>query len=316
MSAPILYIVLPCYNEEAILPSSIEHLTKLYGELISNRSINDVSRLLFVNDGSMDNTWNIIEEASGSNPYVCGVKLAKNVGHQNAILAGMESAKEHADVVVTIDADLQDDITKIPEMLQKFAEGADIVYGVKKERKADSFFKRTTALLFYKLMNALGVHTVYNHADFRLMSKRAIEALSRYRERNLFLRGIIPQLGYKTDTVLEDLREREAGESKYTLSKMMNLAVDGITSFTIKPVRLIFTLGMVFVLLAIIMLIYVICVVVQGKTVAGWASLMLSMWFIGGCILIGLGIVGEYVGKIYLEVKDRPRYNIDKEIIQ
>ena len=316
MSAPILYIVLPCYNEEAILPSSIEHLTKLYGELISNQSISDSSRLLFVNDGSMDNTWNIIEETSGSNPYVCGVKLAKNVGHQNAILAGMESAKEHADVVVTIDADLQDDITKIPEMLQKFAEGADIVYGVKKERKADSFFKRTTALLFYKLMNALGVHTVYNHADFRLMSKRAIEALSRYRERNLFLRGIIPQLGYKTDTVLEDLREREAGESKYTLSKMMNLAVDGITSFTIKPVRLIFTLGMVFVLLAIIMLIYVICVVVQGKTVAGWASLMLSMWFIGGCILIGLGIVGEYVGKIYLEVKDRPRFNIEKEIIR
>ena len=316
MSAPVLYIVLPCYNEEAILPSSIEHLTQLYGELISGQSISEASRLLFVNDGSADNTWNIIEEASGSNPYVCGVKLAKNVGHQNAILAGMESAKEHADVVVTIDADLQDDITKIPEMLQKFAEGADIVYGVKKERKADSFFKRTTALLFYKLMNALGVHTVYNHADFRLMSKRAIQALSGYRERNLFLRGIIPQLGYKTDTVLEDLREREAGESKYTLSKMMNLAVDGITSFTIKPVRLIFTLGMVFVLLAVIMLIYVICVVVQGKTVAGWASLMLSMWFIGGCILIGLGIVGEYVGKIYLEVKDRPRYNIEKEIIR
>lgn len=316
MSAPVLYIVLPCYNEEAILPSSIEHLTQLYGELISGQSISEASRLLFVNDGSVDNTWNIIEEASGSNPYICGVKLAKNVGHQNAILAGMESAKEHADVVVTIDADLQDDITKIPEMLQKFAEGADIVYGVKKERKADSFFKRTTALLFYKLMNALGVHTVYNHADFRLMSKRAIQALSGYRERNLFLRGIIPQLGYKTDTVLEDLREREAGESKYTLSKMMNLAVDGITSFTIKPVRLIFTLGMVFVLLAVIMLIYVICVVVQGKTVAGWASLMLSMWFIGGCILIGLGIVGEYVGKIYLEVKDRPRYNIEKEIIR
>ena len=316
MSAPILYIVLPCYNEEAVLPSSIEHLTQLYGELISSQTISEASRLLFVNDGSADNTWSIIEEASGSNPYVCGVKLAKNVGHQNAILAGMESAKEHADVVITIDADLQDDITKIPEMLQKFAEGADIVYGVKKERKADSFFKRTTALLFYKLMNALGVHTVYNHADFRLMSKRAIEALSRYRERNLFLRGIIPQLGYKTDTVLEDLREREAGESKYTLSKMMNLAVDGITSFTIKPVRLIFTLGMVFVLLAIIMLIYVLCMVFQGKTVAGWASLMLSMWFIGGCILIGLGIVGEYVGKIYLEVKDRPRYNIEKEIIR
>ena len=316
MQAPVLFTVLPCYNEEAVLHSSIRQMTDLYTTLISEGTIDGNSRLLFVNDGSRDATWSIIEESSAANPLVCGVKLARNVGHQNAILAGMETAKDHADVVVTIDADLQDDTTKIPEMLQKFAEGADIVYGVKKERKADSFFKRTTALMFYKLMKALGVHTVYNHADFRLMSKRAVEALSGYRERNLFLRGIIPQLGYKTDTVEEDLREREAGESKYTLSKMLNLAVDGITSFTIKPVRLIFTLGMVFVLLAIIMLVYVICVVVQGKTVAGWASLMLSMWFIGGCILIGLGIVGEYVGKIYLEVKDRPRYNIEKTLIQ
>ena len=316
MQAPVLFTVLPCYNEEAVLHSSIRQMTDLYTTLISEGTIHGNSRLLFVNDGSRDATWSIIEESSAANPLVCGVKLARNVGHQNAILAGMETAKDHADVVVTIDADLQDDITKIPEMLQKFTEGADIVYGVKKERKADSFFKRTTALMFYKLMKALGVHTVYNHADFRLMSKRAVKALSGYRERNLFLRGIIPQLGYKTDTVEEDLREREAGESKYTLSKMLNLAVDGITSFTIKPVRLIFTLGMVFVLLAIIMLIYVICVVVQGKTVAGWASLMLSMWFIGGCILIGLGIVGEYVGKIYLEVKDRPRYNIEKTLIQ
>ncbi len=316
MQAPVLFTVLPCYNEEAVLHSSIRQMTDLYTTLISEGTIHGNSRLLFVNDGSRDATWSIIEEASAANPLVCGVKLARNVGHQNAILAGMETAKDHADVVVTIDADLQDDITKIPEMLQRFAEGADIVYGVKKERKADSFFKRTTALMFYKLMKALGVHTVYNHADFRLMSRRAVEALSGYRERNLFLRGIIPQLGYKTDTVEEDLREREAGESKYTLSKMLNLAVDGITSFTIKPVRLIFTLGMVFVLLAIIMLVYVICVVVQGKTVAGWASLMLSMWFIGGCILIGLGIVGEYVGKIYLEVKDRPRYNIEKTLLQ
>lgn len=316
MSAPILFIVLPSYNEEAVLPSSIEHLTQLYGQLIMDHTISESSRLLFVNDGSADRTWDIIEEASRTNPYVCGVKLAKNVGHQNAILSGMETAKEYADVVITMDADLQDDIAKIPEMLQKFADGADIVYGVKNERKADSFFKRTTALLFYKLMNTLGVRTVYNHADFRLMSKRALEALSGYRERNLFLRGIIPQLGYKTDSVYENLREREAGESKYTLSKMMNLAIDGITSFSIKPVRLIFSLGLVFVLLAVIMLIYVLCVVIQGKTVAGWASLMLSMWFIGGCILIGLGIVGEYVGKIYLEVKDRPRYNIEKTLIQ
>lgn len=316
MSSPILFIVLPSYNEEAVLPSSIEHLTRLYGQLVSDNAINEASRLLFVNDGSVDRTWDIIEEVSQNNPLVCGIKLAKNVGHQNAILAGMERAKDYADVVITMDADLQDDINKIPEMLQKYADGADIVYGVKNERKADSFFKRTTALLFYKLMNVLGVRTVYNHADFRLMSKRALEALSGYRERNLFLRGIIPQLGYKTDSVYENLREREAGVSKYTLSKMMNLAIDGITSFSIKPVRLIFSLGLVFVLLAVIMLIYVLCVLIQGKTVAGWASLMLSMWFIGGCILIGLGIVGEYVGKIYLEVKDRPRYNIEKEIIR
>lgn len=316
MSSPILFIVLPSYNEEAVLPSSIEHLTRLYCQLVSDNAINEASRLLFVNDGSVDRTWDIIEEASQSNPLVCGIKLAKNVGHQNAILAGMERAKEYADVVITMDADLQDDINKIPEMLQKFADGADIVYGVKNERKADSFFKRTTALLFYRLMNILGVRTVYNHADFRLMSKRALEALSGYRERNLFLRGIIPQLGYKTDSVYENLRDREAGVSKYTLSKMMNLAIDGITSFSIKPVRLIFSLGLVFVLLAVIMLIYVLCVLIQRKTVAGWASLMLSMWFIGGCVLIGLGIVGEYVGKIYLEVKDRPRYNIEKEIIR
>lgn len=316
MSAPILFIVLPSYNEEAVLPSSIGHLTQLYGQLISDQVISESSRLLFVNDGSVDRTWEIIESAAQDNPFVCGIKLAKNVGHQNAILAGMETAKDFADVVITMDADLQDDITKIPEMLQKFADGADIVYGVKNERKADSYFKRVTALLFYKLMRFLGVHTVYNHADFRLMSRRAVEALSGYRERNLFLRGIIPQLGYKTDMVYENLREREAGQSKYTLNKMMNLAIDGITSFTTKPVRLIFSLGLVFVLLAILMLVYVLCVVIQGKTVAGWASLMLSMWFIGGCILIGLGIVGEYVGKIYLEVKDRPRYNIEKTLIQ
>lgn len=316
MQAPVLFSVLPCYNEEAVLHSSIQRMSDLYKSLISDQSIHENSRLLFVNDGSRDSTWDIIEETSRSNPFVCGIKLAKNVGHQNAILSGMETAKDHADVIVTIDADLQDDISKIPEMLQKYAEGADIVYGVKNERKADSRFKRSTAVLFYKLMKLLGVQTVYNHADFRLMSRRAVEALSHYRERNLFLRGIIPQLGYKTDVIYEDLRPRVAGESKYTLSKMLNLAVDGITSFTIKPVRLIFTLGMIFVLLAIAMLVYVLCMVFQGKTVAGWASLMLSMWFIGGCILIGLGIVGEYVGKIYLEVKDRPRYNIEKELIQ
>ena len=316
MSAPILFIVLPSYNEEAVLPSSIGHLTKLYGQLISDKVISESSRLLFVNDGSADRTWEIIESASRDNPFVCGVKLAKNVGHQNAILAGMETAKDYADVVITMDADLQDDIAKIPEMLEKFANGADIVYGVKNERKADSFFKRMTAQLFYKLMNSLGVHTVYNHADFRLMSRRAINALAGYQERNLFLRGIIPQLGYKTDLVYENLREREAGVSKYTLSKMMNLAIDGMTSFSSRPVRLVIVLGVIFILIALGILIYVFSSLLKGNTVAGWASLMLSVWFIGGCILICLGIVGEYVGKIYVEVKGRPRYNIEERIIK
>ena len=316
MSIPVLFTVLPCYNEEAVLHSSISQMTTLYQRLIAGQTISSSSRLLFVNDGSIDRTWDIIEEQAQSNSFVCGIKLAKNVGHQNAILAGMEKAKEIADVIITIDADLQDDIEKIPEMLQKYSNGDDIVYGVKNERKADSFFKRSTAIVFYKLMKFLGVHTVYNHADFRLMSRRAVEALSGYRERNLFLRGIIPQIGYKTDVVYEDLRAREAGSSKYTLTKMLNLAVDGITSFSIKPIHFIFTLGLVFVLLAVIMLVYVLLMVAQGRTVAGWASLMLSMWFIGGCILISIGIVGEYIGKIYMEVKDRPRYNVETSLIQ
>ena len=316
MSNPILFIVLPCFNEEAVLDSSIAQLSELYGKLITDNSISAQSRFLFVNDGSKDNTWSIIQENSATNPLVCGIKLAKNVGHQNAILAGMETAVKYADVIITMDADLQDDINKVPEMLQKFMDGADIVYGVKNERKVDSRFKRATAKIFYSLMNWLGVNTVYNHADFRLMSKRAVEALSGYKERNLFLRGIIPQLGFKTEVIYEDLRPRQAGESKYTLSKMMNLAVDGITSFSIKPVRLVVSLGIVFILIALGILIYVLCMVAQSKTVAGWASLMLSMWFIGGCLLVCMGIVGEYVGKIYLEVKERPRFVIEETLLQ
>lgn len=316
MTRPVLFTVLPCYNEEAVLQSSFAKMTGLYKSLLEEERISPDSRLLFVNDGSKDRTWELIEEESRTNPYVCGVKLAGNVGHQSAILAGMETAVGHADAIITIDADIQDDISKIPEMLDKFRDGADIVYGVKNERKVDSRFKRATARLFYRLMHVLGVKTVYNHADFRLMSKRAVQALASYRERNLFLRGIIPQLGFKTDSVYEDLRPREAGESKYTLGKMMNLAIDGITSFSIKPVRLVFTLGIVFIVLSLIMFIYVICMLAKGSTVAGWASLILSVWFIGGCILVGLGIVGEYVGKIYIEVKDRPRYHIEQLLLK
>lgn len=316
MESVKLALVLPCFNEEEVLPSSMHRLTLFYDELVESGAISPESRLVFVNDGSRDRTWDIIEEGFKNNHYICGVNLAGNVGHQNAILAGMTAAKDIADAVVTIDADLQDDIHKIPEMLDKYREGCDVVYGVKNERKADSWFKRTTAILFYKLMKALGVKSVYNHADFRLLSKRAVNEICKYRERNLFLRGIIPLIGYKTDVIYEDLSEREAGKSKYTLKKMLNLAIDGVTSFSIKPVRLILLLGLLFILLSIVILIYVLVCYFQQKTVAGWASIIMSLWFIGGCILAGLGIIGEYIGKIYLEVKDRPRYNVEKVILQ
>ena len=313
---PTLFIVLPCYNEEEALPESIERLNSFFDGLISDGTISGSSRLLFVNDGSRDRTWEIIQEAHSSNKYVCGVNLAANAGHQCAILSGMETAKDYADIVVTMDADLQDDLNKIPEMIRKYVEGADIVYGVKNERKADSWFKRTTARLFYRLMSHLGVKSIYNHADFRLLSRRALEQLSHYRERNLFLRGIIPMLGYKTDIVYEDLAPRKAGESKYSLSKMMNLAVDGITSFSIMPVRMVLLLGIVFLFIALCILIYVLCMFFGGNTAPGWSSIMLSIWFVGGVVLVGLGIVGEYIGRIYLEVKDRPRYNIESKLIK
>ena len=298
----ILYLVLPCYNEEAVLPLSIDSLTSFIQQEIQAGNISPHSRALFVNDGSTDKSWDIISDNHKINPFICGINLAANVGHQNALLAGMETAKDLADVVVTLDADLQDDITKIPEMLDLFKQGCDIVYGVKVERKADSFFKRTSAKLYYRLMNSLGVKTVNNHADFRLMSKRAVEQLFQYQERNLYLRGIIPLLGYKTGTVYEELRPRAAGESKYTLRKMINLAVNGITSFSIKPPRLVTGLGIIFLLLSVVILIYVIISLIRGVAVSGWSSLILSLWFIGGCILLGLGIIGEYVGRIYLEV--------------
>ena len=316
MESVKLALVLPCFNEEEVLPSSIHRLTTFYDGLIQSGTISPDSRLVFVNDGSKDNTWSIIQDGFENNPYVCGVNLAGNVGHQNAILAGMTTAKDFADAIVTIDADLQDDLEKIPEMLDKFGQGCDIVYGVKNERKADSWFKRTTAVLFYKLMNSLGVKSIYNHADFRLMSKRAVEEVCKYRERNLYLRGIIPLVGYKTDMVYEDLSEREAGKSKYTLKKMLNLALDGVTSFSIKPVRFIFFLGIIFIFLSLVILVYVAVSFFQHKAVAGWTSIILSLWFIGGCILSGLGIIGEYIGKIYLEVKDRPRFNIERTVLK
>ncbi len=316
MKQDILYIVVPCYNEQEVLPITTPKLIEQLNALVEAQLIDKESRILYVNDGSIDNTWQLIEQYTQQHPQVCGVKLAGNVGHQNALLAGLEAASERADITISIDADLQDDVAVMRDMVQKYHEGCDIVYGVRRERKTDTWFKRNSALAFYKLMKRLGVKSIYNHADYRLMSRRAVKQLLNYRERNLFLRGIVPLVGYKTDSVFYDRSERLAGESKYPLSKMINFAVNGITSFSIKPVRMVLTLGIIFTLIALGILVYVLIAYFSGRTVSGWASLILSLWFIGGCVLIGLGIVGEYIGKIYIEVKDRPRYNIEKEIIQ
>ena len=316
MKQDILYIVVPCYNEQEVLPITTPKLIEQLNALVEAQLIDKESRILYVNDGSIDDTWQLIEQYTQQHPQVCGVKLAGNVGHQNALLAGLEAASERADITISIDADLQDDVAVMRDMVQKYHEGCDIVYGVRRERKTDTWFKRNSALAFYKRMKRLGVKSIYNHADYRLMSRRAVKQLLNYRERNLFLRGIVPLVGYKTDSVFYDRSERLAGESKYPLSKMINFAVNGITSFSIKPVRMVLTLGIIFTLIALGILVYVLIAYFSGRTVSGWASLILSLWFIGGCVLIGLGIVGEYIGKIYIEVKDRPRYNIEKEIIQ
>lgn len=311
---PVLYIVVPCFNEQEALPHSHERLSKLIEEMIAQGSIGAESKLLYVDDGSRDNTWEIIEKLSSESNRVAGVKLACNSGHQNALMAGLAAAVEHCDITVSIDADLQDDINVIPQMVERYRGGCDIVFGVRRERKSDSWLKRTTAGMFYRLMERLGVDTINNHADYRLMSRRAVMALLDYKERNLFIRGIVTKLGYKTDCVYYDRAARIAGESGYSLRKMMNFAIDGITSFSVKPVRLVFMMGVLFLLIALIMLIYVLTAVALGRSVSGWPSLILSVWLVGAFILIGLGIIGEYVGKIYIEVKNRPRYNIDTTV--
>ena len=312
---PILYIVVPCYNEQDMLPISNEQLTTFLRGLVEEDIVNAESRVMYVDDGSHDKTWELISEYAHANSSVTGVKLAGNVGHQNALLAGLTTAKDYADIMVSIDADLQDDISVIREMIEKYKSGCDIVYGVRNKRTTDTWFKRTTALGFYKLMRSLGVKSVYNHADYRLMSRRAVEQLCQYRERNLFLRGIVPLIGYKTANVYYDRMERVAGESKYPLSKMMNFAVDGITSFSVKPVRMILFSGIIFLLISFLILIYVLYSLFADKAVPGWSSLILSIWFVGGCILVAIGIIGEYIGKIYIETKDRPRYNIEEKIL-
>lgn len=308
-----LAIVVPCYNEEEVLKIASEALRGVLNDLIAKGKIAEDSFILFVNDGSKDRTWELIEEEHAAHPVqVYGVKLAGNVGHQFALTAGLITAKDLSDVTVSIDADLQDDVAVIEEMIDRFHEGCDIVYGVRKERKTDTFFKRTTAQGFYKLMDVMGVKTVYNHADFRLMSKRAVEEFSKYRETNLFLRGMVPLIGYKTDNVYYDRKERVAGESKYPLKKMLALAFNGISSFSVKPISMILGLGLVIVFFSAMALVYALISYFTGNVEPGWTSLILSVWLLGGLQLLAIGLVGQYIGKIYIEVKQRPRYNIEK----
>ena len=296
-----LAIVVPCYNEEEVLKIASEALRGVLDDLVRKEKISADSFILFVNDGSKDRTWELIEEEHSTYPVqVCGVKLAGNVGHQYALTAGLITAMEMSDVTISIDADLQDDINVIEDMIDKFHEGNDIVYGVRKERKTDTFFKRTTAQAFYKLMKLMGVKTVYNHADFRLMSKRAVEQFSKYRESNLFIRGMIPLIGYQTDSVYYDRKERVAGESKYPLKKMLALAFNGISSFSIKPISMIMGMGLFIVFISVLAAVYALISYATGHVVQGWTSLILSIWFLGGLQLLAIGLVGQYIGKIYI----------------
>lgn len=308
---PCLTIVVPCYNEEPVLEQTTQHLLAVLEGM--QEIVSPDSRILYVDDGSHDATWSMIEQLHAEDRRIAGISLAHNSGHQNALMAGLTTAIRFADLTVTIDADLQDDETVIKEMVQLALQGNDIVYGVRSSRTTDTWFKRTTAQAFYRLMGKMGVKTVYNHADYRLMSRRAVEALLHYEERNLFLRGLVPLLGYKTAQVEYARKERQAGESKYPLTKMLNLAFDGITSFSMSLVHMVLWLGLIFLLIALGITIWVIVCLVQHKAITGWSSLILSIWFCSGCVLIGLGIVGEYIGKIYMEVKRRPRFNIKDE---
>ena len=305
-----LATVSPCYNEEEVLRHSVERLTALFERMISEGLISEDSMMVFVNDGSRDRTWQIIRELHAENKFVKGINMSRNVGHQNAIMAGMMTAREWADAVVTIDADLQDDIECIPQMVRHFEAGNDIVYGVKVSREADPFMKKFTAQAFYKLQSSMGVESVYNHADFRLMSRRALDMLATYPEHNLYLRGLIPQIGLQHTTVDDVISERFAGQSKYTLHKMLRLALNGITAFSVKPLFLIFNLGVLFLIIAFCIGIYVVRALIIGTAVPGWSSLILSIWLVGGFVLISLGIVGTYLGQIYTEVKHRPLYHV------
>ena len=307
-----LMIVVPCYNEEQVLPETAKRLTQKMKALVDGGQCGADSRVLLVDDGSKDKTWEIIEALHQENPMFEGLKLSRNRGHQNALLAGLMTARKHCDVSISMDADLQDDINALDGFLAEYQKGCDVVYGVRKKRQTDTFFKRRTALLFYRLMKGLGVDIMYNHADYRLMSRRALEGLASFREVNLFLRGLAPLVGYQTGVVYYDRSERFAGESKYPFKKMLAFAIDGITSFSVKPLRLITTLGVVILIISLLMLLYTLISWIWGKTVIGWTSTLASIWMIGGIQLFCLGVIGEYIGKIYNETKHRPRFIIER----
>lgn len=311
---PVLFIVIPCYNEQEALPITAKRLTALTDDMIAREIIDPASRIVLVNDGSRDDTWKVITGLHAADPRFEGVKLAHNVGHMNALWAGMTLSAERCDCVITIDADLQDDVNAMYGFLEEYQKGADVVYGVRSSRRTDTVFKRTTAQGFYKLMGKLGVNMVYNHADYRLLSRRALQALLSFGEVNMFLRGMVPMLGFNTAKVYYERGERVAGESKYPLKKMVAFAMEGITSLSNKPIRYVLLLGALCALLGLVMAVYVIVSLARGKTVAGWASLMMSIWLLGGLQLMALGLIGEYVGKIYMETKRRPKFILEEHL--
>lgn len=307
-----LYIVVPCYKEEEVLPETAKRLREKMSSLMEQKKISPDSKVVFINDGSTDRTWEIICRFHEEDKLFCGINLSRNRGHQNALLAGLMTARDYADMVISMDADLQDDIDAVDEMVNRYLEGYDIVYGVRSSRKKDSFFKRFTAESYYKFIRFMGADVVFNHADYRLMSKRALEGLSEFTEVNLFLRGIVPQIGYKSTVVTYERQERFAGESKYPLKKMLSLAFEGITSFSVKPIRMVANLGAIIAAVSVIFLIWSVCVKLFGQSVDGWSSLMASIWLMGGLQIFCIGMIGEYVGKIYMETKHRPRYIIEQ----
>ena len=307
-----LYFVIPCYNEEEVLPETSKRLKEKVTALIQAGKISEKSRILFVDDGSKDQTWKLIEQLHGQDKLFSGVKLSRNRGHQNALLAGLNEARGRADAVISMDADLQDDINAVDGFIEKYQEGCDVVYGVRSSRKKDTFFKKFTAEMFYRLMKFFGAEIVFNHADYRLLSARALEGLFEFKEVNLFLRGIVPMVGYPSGEVYYERNERFAGESKYPLKKMLSFAFEGITSLSVKPIRFIISIGMLMFFVSILMLIYFMVQHFAGYTVSGWTSLIVSIWGIGGLEMLSIGVIGEYIGKVYLETKERPRFIIDQ----